>query len=220
MPTRLHVFDMDGTLLNGAAALELSTFLGRREVGLEIEQLWHAGQITDFDFWSALLDVCEHATEDDLDTAFEQANWLDGITDTFADIRSRGEVAIVISQSPTFFVEKLRNWGAHEAYGSDVVIGQPLSENATLSPEAKVHITRDALERYGISPADCVAYGDSSSDVELFRWLPNTVAVNGNPVVSGLAAVRYQGNDLREAYALGRTLLNARLRPEQAPVRP
>ncbi|KLL96144.1 haloacid dehalogenase [Rhodococcus sp. IITR03] len=209
MPTRLHIFDMDGTLLNGAAALELSTFFGRRDVGLEIEQLWHAGQITDFDFWSTLLEVCAHATEDDLDAAFEQAAWLDGITDTFDDIRRRGEIAIVISQSPAFFVQRLRNWGAHEAYGSDVVIGQTLSEEATLSPQAKVHITRDALERYHIEPADCVAYGDSSSDVDLFGWLPNTVAVNASPLVSELAAVQYQGNDLRQAYALGRKLLSA-----------
>lgn len=56
-------------------------------------------------------------------------------------------------------------------------------------------------------PGECVAYGDSSSDLPLFEWLPGTVAVNGSEALRRVAAARYEGSDLREAYAMGRGLL-------------
>lgn len=209
MTSRLHVFDMDGTLLKGAAALDLSRYFGKLDEGFDIENRWAAGQITDTEFWSTLLAICDGATEAELDAAFEQAQWLDGVVATFEDIRRRDETVIVISQSPAFFVNRLRQWGAHETYGSDVVIGEPLAEDATLSPKEKVTITKAALERLSLSPDDCVAYGDSSSDIELFGWLENTVAVNASPAVAELASVQYRGDDLRAAYELGRGLFGA-----------
>jgi phosphoserine phosphatase len=45
------------------------------------------------------------------------------------------------------------------------------------------------------------------SDVPLFRQLTNTVAVNGDRHLAELATLSYYGNDLADAYALGRTLL-------------
>ncbi len=78
MTSRLHVFDMDGTLLKGAAALHLSRYFGKLDEGLDIENRWAAGQITDTEFWSTLLAICDGATETELDAAFEQAEWLDG----------------------------------------------------------------------------------------------------------------------------------------------
>jgi phosphoserine phosphatase len=53
-----------------------------------------------------------------------------------------------------------------------------------------------------------VAYGDSSSDIPLFRLLPRTVAVNGVPSLREIAAAAYEGNDLWGAYILGRLLLD------------
>ena len=45
------------------------------------------------------------------------------------------------------------------------------------------------------------------SDAPLFRWLSNTVAVNADHHLAELAAVSYRGDDLADAYALGRALL-------------
>ncbi|WP_317451425.1 HAD family hydrolase [Gordonia jinghuaiqii] len=208
---RLHVFDMDGTLLRGAATIELARHFGQLTRGLDIEARWLEDKITEREFWEVLLDICGDADPADLDAAFRAAPWMAGITETFADIRARGEVAIVISQSPVFFVRRLETWGAHETYGSALEIGQGFDDGATLSPEAKVEITRDVLSRLDLGPNECVAYGDSSSDVELFGWLPHTVAVNASPVISDMAAVSYHGTDIGEAYALGQRLATARI---------
>lgn len=205
--SRLHVFDMDGTLLRSTATIELARHLGHLDRGQEIETLWGEGRISDTDFWRALLEICDGATDADFDKAFASSPWMAGVAEVFADITARGEAAIVISQSPTFFVERLKSWGAHEAYGSDVVPGAPLSDTATLLPEAKVEITQAALTARGLGAADCVAYGDSSSDVELFKSFANTIGVNPSSTLSKLATVEYRGTDMREAYRLGRDLI-------------
>lgn len=203
----LHVFDMDGTLLRSTATVELARQMGRLEAGQEIERLWGEGNISDTDFWSALLDICRDATMADFHAAFHNAPWMDGIAETFSDIRSRGEAVIVISQSPTFFVRMLQAWGAHETYGSAVHPGEPLSDTATLMPDAKVTITEAALSVRSLGAHDCVIYGDSSSDMGLFTSFSRTVGVNPTPSLKALAATHYVGTDIREAYAMGRQLI-------------
>jgi len=203
----LHVFDMDGTLLRSTATIELARQMRRLDIGEEIERLWGEGNITDTDFWTNLLGICQDATTADFHAAFHNAPWMEGIAETFADIRSRGETVIVISQSPTFFVRMLQVWGAHETYGSAVEPGAPLSDTATLMPEAKVAITEAALAARGLGPNDCVIYGDSSSDMGLFTSFSRTVGVNPTPTLGALAATHYLGTDIREAYALGRGLI-------------
>jgi len=205
----LHVFDMDGTLLRSTATVELARHMGQLARGEEIELRWGAGDITDMDFWAILLDILKEATAEDIDAAFHAAPWMEGIAETFADIRARGETVIVISQSPAFFVQRLQLWGAHETYGSDVVPGQPLGARATLSAEAKVEITEAVLAARGIGAQNCVAYGDSSSDMELFAAFSRTVGVNPSTQLKALAAVHYHGTDMREAYALGRDLIGS-----------
>lgn len=206
----LHVFDMDGTLLRSTATIELARQMGRLEAGLEIEKLWLEGKITDTDFWTSLLDICDDATTADFDAAFHRAPWMEGIAETFADIRSRGETIIVISQSPMFFVRGLQLWGAHETYGSAVEPGTPVGDSATLLPDAKVAITEAVLTARGLEANRCVIYGDSTSDVGLFTSFSRTVAVNPTPALASLAATRYEGTDIREAYAMGRQLIGAR----------
>lgn len=203
----LHVFDMDGTLLRSTATIEIARQMGRLEAGLEIERLWFEGNISDTDFWSSLLGICQDGTTADFDAAFRNAPWMNGIAETFSDIRSRGETVIVISQSPTFFVQRLQLWGAHETYGSAVEPGTPLSDSATLMPETKVAITEAALAARSLGANDCVIYGDSSSDVGLFTTFSRTVAVNPTPTLGALAATQYVGTDIREAYAMGRQLI-------------
>ncbi len=202
----LHVFDMDGTLLKSTATVELARQMGQLEAGRRIERLWGEGSITETEFWRTLLDICQDATEADFDAAFDSAPWMEGIAETFADIRSRGETVIVISQSPAFFVRRLQGLGAHETYGSAVEPGLPLSDTATLTAQAKVTITEAALAVRNLGADDCVLYGDSSSDMELFRVFPRTVAINATPALSALAAIHYSGTNVREAYAMGRQL--------------
>lgn len=205
--SRLHLFDLDGTLIHGsAAALEISRQLGlEREIDA-VERAFAAGELTPAGFAAA---ACElwgpDLTEAAVEAAFQGAPWLDGIKDVWADIAARGERCAVISLSPGFFVERLLAWGADAAHGSrwpEMPFREPVDPAGILSAEAKVRIADELCEAYGLSRADCVAYGDSMSDARLFAAVPVSVAVNADHHVRDLATHAYNGRDLREAYAL------------------
>jgi phosphoserine phosphatase len=205
--TRLHVFDMDGTLLRGAATVELSRYLGSYDAANAVEQAWLRKEISDVDFWDSVLPLWADATEAELDEAFAAAAWIGGVREVFADIAARGEHSAVISQSPHFFVRRLEGWGAHHTFGAGVVPGGRSGDDLLLTVRHKVDITLRLLDELGVAESDCVAYGDSTSDVLLFDRLWHTVGVNPAPVLRDRCAVVYEGPDLREAYALGRGLL-------------
>ncbi|MFE7539935.1 HAD family hydrolase [Streptomyces platensis] len=208
--SKLHLFDMDGTLLHGsAAAVEISRQLGLdREIG-ELERGFAAGRLTPVQFAQRACELwAAELTELQVAAAFDGAPWLTGIREVWADIRARGERCAVISLSPAFFVERLLAWGADAAHGSRwpaVPIRRAVEPAGILTSAAKVRIADELCVRYGLTRADCVAYGDSLSDTELFAAVPQSVAVNADHHVSDLASYAYAGCDLRDAYALVRT---------------
>lgn len=217
--TKLHIFDMDGTLLRGAASVELSRHLGRFEEANAVEEAWLRGEVGEVRFWELVLPLWDGVSEDEIDRAFEACPWIDGVAEVFADIDARGEHSAVISQSPLFFVRRLRRWGAGAVFGAGVEPGGRAGEDLLLTVEDKVSITEQLVAERGLTHDDCVAYGDSTSDVGLFGRLRRTVAVNGTPRLKGLAAAVYEGPDLREAYAMGRALLAGHL-PVPSPGEP
>ncbi|UNO40916.1 HAD-IB family phosphatase [Streptomyces sp. MST-110588] len=205
---KLHLFDMDGTLLyRSAAAVEISRQLGlQREIG-ELERAFAAGELTPARFAQLARELWTELTDDLVAAAFEGAPWLTGIREVWADIRERGERCAVISLSPGFFVERLLAWGADAAHGSRwpaVPFREPVEPEGILSASTKVKTADELCAAFGLTRADCVAYGDSWSDAELFARLPVSVAVNADHHVRELASYAYEGRDLREAYALVR----------------
>lgn len=208
--SKLHLFDMDGTLLyESAAAVEISRRLGLEREIAELERGFAAGELTPVQFAQRACELwAAELTELQVAAAFEGAPWLTGIQEVWADIRARGERCAVISLSPAFFVERLLAWGADTAHGSRwpaVPIRQAVDPAGILSSAAKVRIADELCVQYGLTRADCVAYGDSMSDTELFAAVPQSVAVNADHHVSDLASYAYVGRDLREAYELVRT---------------
>lgn len=207
--SRLHVFDLDGTLLRGASVEEVSRSLGCFEAASDLEQAYVRDEITDaVAWWNRMMELWADVTEEELDRAFEAAAWMDGLSEVFSDISGRGEHSVVISQSPLFLVRRLERWGAQATYATRVERGMPCRADQLLEPEDKVTITTALLHELDLGPRDCVAYGDSTSDVLLFRHLPLTVAVNATPLIGELATRTYDGTDLWSAYAIGRALLN------------
>ncbi|MET9671659.1 HAD-IB family phosphatase [Streptomyces sp. NPDC006482] len=206
-PGRLHLFDLDGTLIRGsAAAVEISRQLGLVEEIAALEAGFLRGLTPDefavraHALWSTL-------TSEQVAAAFAGAPWLAGIREVWADIRARGERCAVISLSPDFFVERLLDWGVDTTHGSRwpaVPFVEPIHRPGILDAAAKVRIARELCEGYGVGWADCVAYGDSMSDAELFTVVRHTVAVNADHHLAGLSRHSYTGGDLREAYALVR----------------
>ncbi|MET9957274.1 HAD-IB family phosphatase [Streptomyces sp. NPDC006339] len=205
---RLHLFDLDGTLIRGsAAAVEISRQLGLSEEIEKLEQDFLLRGLAPDEFAVRARELWAELTEEHVTAAFEGAPWLTGIREVWAEIRAEGGHCAVISLSPDFFVERLLEWGADAAHGSRwpaVPFTEPVHRPGILNASAKVRIAGELCARFGVEPADCVAYGDSMSDAELFALVPETVAVNADHHLAHLARHSYAGADLREAYALVR----------------
>lgn len=197
---------MDGTLMHGsAAAVEISRQLGLEREIAELERAFAARELTAPRFAVLVCELWADLTEEHIAAAFEGAPWLDGIEEVWADIRARGERCAVISLSPNFFVDRLLAWGADATHGSrwpDPPFREPIDPAKILNAGAKVRIADELCERYGLGRADCVAYGDSMSDAELFAAVPVSVAVNADHHVRDVAVHAYTGTDLRAAYEL------------------
>ncbi|MFB8268221.1 HAD family hydrolase [Streptomyces sp. NPDC055955] len=205
---RLHLFDLDGTLLHGTSApVEISRQLGLEAETVALDREIEARRIGPPEYARRVHALWEGLTPEHVTAAFEGAPWLTGIRETWAEIRVRGEYCAVVSLSPSFFVERLTGWGAHAAYGSRfpaVPFTEPVDPAGVLSAAAKVKIADRLCEQFGVSRADCLAYGDSYSDVELFGAVPVSVAINANQHVTALATHSYAGRDLWDAYELVR----------------
>lgn len=212
--SKLHIFDMDGTLLAGSACLELSRHAGHIDAVNEMEARWGRGEIGHVEFYELLLPLWRELGDADVEEVFAGVAWLDGIEEVWRDIDARGERSAVITLSPQFFADRLLDLGLHEAFGAEVRSGEPPLPERVLTPESKVYIATELLERLGLGAADTVAYGDSASDLPLFEMLDNTVSVNGSASLADHAALAYEGQDLRGAYALGRRLLEGRVTAE------
>ncbi|KIF75473.1 hydrolase [Streptomyces sp. 150FB] len=205
---RLHLFDLDGTLIRGsAAAVEISRQLGLEAEIAELEQDFLVRGLAPDEFAVRVRELWAALTVAQVTAAFDGAPWLEGIRDVWGDIRERGDYCAVISLSPDFFVERLLDWGAHAAHGSRwpvLPFTEPIDRSGILNAAAKVKIADRLCAEFGVELDDCVAFGDSMSDAEIFAAVPMAVAVNADHHLSGLATHTYTGGDLREAYELVR----------------
>ncbi|MGY5099897.1 HAD family hydrolase [Streptomyces sp. 900105245] len=203
---RLHLFDLDGTLLHGTTApVEISRQLGLEAETVALDRAIGAGLIGPPEYAAQVYDLWAGLTEAHVTAAFEAAPWLTRIREVWAEIRSAGEYCAVVSLSPSFFVERLLEWGAHATHASRfpaVPFTEPVDPAGALSAAAKVTIADRLCAEFGVARADCVAYGDSSSDKELFAVVPVSVAVNADGHLAGLATHSYTGRDLWDAYEL------------------
>ncbi|MFP3969302.1 haloacid dehalogenase-like hydrolase [Actinomadura fulvescens] len=210
--SNLHIFDMDGTLLAGSTAnLEVARQLGTLPELHALEARFAAGTLDTRGFSAAIHALWRTLTPAHVAAAYTAGPWLNGIADVTADIRRRGERSAVITMSPDFFAHHLLDLGFDEVAASRFPpppFTAPLDPAGVLTPADKVRITDDLRTRYGLTHAQCVAYGDSMSDAPLFRHLTNTVAVNADHHLADIAAADYRGDDLTHAYHLGRALLD------------
>ncbi|WP_329265680.1 HAD-IB family phosphatase [Streptomyces pseudovenezuelae] len=205
---RLHLFDLDGTLLHGTSApVQISRQLGLEAEAVALDQAIGAGLIGPPEYAQQVRALWASLTEAHVVAAFEGAPWLARIREVWAEIRAQGDYCAVVSLSPSFFVERLTSWGAHAAYGSRfpaVPFTEPVDPTGVLSSAAKVLIADRLCEQFGVTRDDCIAYGDSSSDKDLFTVVPVSVAVNADHHLSDISTHTYVGMDLWEAYELVR----------------
>jgi phosphoserine phosphatase len=210
----LHVFDMDGTLLRGTTApIELSRRLNRLEPLADLEAGFAAERITAAEFALEMRALWTALSPELVAEVVSASPWIDGIAEVCSDIADRGERSMLITMSPDFFAEHLLEFGIDVVAASRfpaLPFVQALDPAGILQPADKIRLAEGERIASGLAPSDCVAYGDSMSDLPLFGVLENTVAVNADEKLERIAAVAYRGDSLLEAYEMARGLLARR----------
>lgn len=207
--SRLHIFDMDGTLLHGStASLEIARALDCVPQVKALEAQFAEGEITTAQFAAGVCALWQSLSTEQAAQIFAASPWMQQLPQVFADIRQRGEHSIVITLSPDFYANYLLAQGADRVVGSifpPLPFRQPPQPENILTPQDKVTHATALIEQLQLSAKQCVAYGDSGSDIPLFQMMQNTVAINGSSSIVSLAKVSYQGDNLWDAYQLARS---------------
>ncbi|MHB8696021.1 MAG: HAD family hydrolase [Solirubrobacteraceae bacterium] len=208
---RAHIFDMDGTLLRATSAPALlAAAFGRDGAMAELEERFAAGTATTIDFAHALHGLWGVVPVEVAERAFAAAPIIANVPEVLADIHRRGERACLITMSPAYFAEQFLAFGFDAVFASQFPRSPEvkLDESAILHPHDKPRLAASFCAEHGMDMRDAVAYGDSMSDVFLFKEVGIRVSVNGDHHLEELADVAIEGADLMLAYKAARNLLD------------
>jgi len=209
---RLFVFDMDGTLLpDSTGMLALAAAMGTIDSVSELERQFADGTLDTVGFTNAIHRLWGMIPPEVAKAAFESCAKLDEIHRVTEDISRNGDISCLITMSQNVFADHFLDFGFDHVQASTYPkeIGAAVREADVLTPESKPAIARDLCERYGLNYVDTVAFGDSGSDLPLFRSLKYTVSVNGTPAIAEISAVEYCGKSLFDAYRLALDLISS-----------
>ena len=204
---RAHIFDMDGTLVpRTSAPVLVAAALGRDDSLAELEARFADGIATAAEFARALHQMWGIVPPEIARQAFSTAPLIENIREVLQDIRARGEVACLITMSPDYFAEHFLEFGFDAVFASRFPrsIEIALDEGGILNPEDKPRLASRFCAEHGLQLQDAVAYGDSMTDVFLFREVGLGVSVNGDHHLAELAHVTVEGPDLMLAYRAAR----------------
>jgi phosphoserine phosphatase len=198
---------MDGTLLRRTSAPVLvAAALGQGHSLTELEERFATGAATALDFARALHEMWGVVPGEIARRAFAAAPLIANIREVLADIHDRDERACLITMSPYYFAEHFLEFGFDSVFASRFPSSPetPVDESAILNPEDKPRLAAAFCAEHGLEISDAVAYGDSMSDVFLFREVGWRVSVNGDSHIADLADVTVEGPDLMAAYRAAR----------------
>lgn len=215
-PRRIHVFDMDGTLLrNTTASALIAEALGAERQFAQLEEDLRNGILTTVGFAEQAFELWRTLESSAITAAFTRGRHIRGIHDVLFDIRQRGDYSMLITMSPEFFAREYLPSGFDEVVGSKF---PPLPFQQTrfdpsgiLTPDDKPKIVRERCVQFGTTMQNVVAYGDSKSDLPLFGEVGLAVAINADSAARRAAHLKYEGENLGEAYEIAlRALANSK----------
>ncbi|GAA2239747.1 MULTISPECIES: HAD family hydrolase [Kitasatospora] len=187
-PAGLAVFDMDGTLLPGTTACQQIALAAGDPTTIDrLEQDYRKGLIDSTRFAELALESWVQAGADLYQRAYDACPKIDGVQRTLDWLRARSVATCLITMSPRQFAACFT--------GFDYVFASTYPTEI-LDPEDKPLVVRRLQQQLGLDDTRTIAFGDSDSDVPLFRTLSRTVAVNATPNLAAVAAHRYDGDDI------------------------
>lgn len=204
---RLAAFDLDGTLKQ---ARDPYVYIHRRLGTLEASEAYFEAGISGaipYEEWLRLdVSLWVGTPRATLERLLRENPYLPGAQETVAALKAAGVRVVIISTGPLLHAEMVA-----EELSIGPVVGNELffdgdPERPVISGRVRAHLALHekglALERmqaqFGISPAECLAVGDTFTDVPMFERAAVGIAVCPNkPEVAAAADIVLPEADLR-----------------------
>ena len=184
---KLVCFDLDHTLINEVHSVMLLCLLNGREKEHAIVQEQEELGIIDY----KTADYQRAKLVEGLDSSLVYDGFigltkpLDKIADTIRTLHSRNIQSIIITVGPKQVADAARDlWGANASYGSiyETSNGHFTGKiTSYIDGYGKVDCLNDYCLENNITPEECIAVGDGSTDIPLFKHCHRSIAINASP---------------------------------------
>jgi phosphoserine phosphatase len=202
--TKLVCFDLDDTLIfNVHSVMFLCILNNRYEQLLDIEKRESAGEIDwiTADHYKAelLAGLAVSKIQIEFDRIIKP---IKNIALVVNELRKRNILSIVITSGPVQVANAIKEiYGFNGSYGSEYEVVDGVFTGKILNHivnKGKIVCLMDFCEKNNITPNECVAVGDGSTDIPLFEYCQESIAINYSPSVAGKATHYIKTQDLSE----------------------
>lgn len=201
---KLVCFDLDDTLIRDIHSVMMPCILNGKEKEHSLIQEKEEAGVLDYksaDYLRAKL--LEGLEESKIAQSFLKiVKPLKNISNVVDALRGENIKSIVITVGPKQVAKVACNiWGFDDYYGSDYeVIGGVFTGEILnyVGADQKIMCLQDFCKRYSIEPRECIAVGDGSTDIPIFKYCGKSIAINGSPSVQKKAMYSIDTNDLAD----------------------
>jgi phosphoserine phosphatase len=203
MPLRLAIFDLDGTLKQVRDPyVFLHKRLGTWEAAQAFSAKGMAGELR-YDDWLRLdASLWKGVSRATMEESFRQDPYLPGARQTVLDMKDAGVHVALVSSGPSVHAELVQvELGLEHVFANQILFqnGLATGKACTRVPEkGKARIVAQLQHEMGVEPSECLAVGDSPSDIGMFHQVRLGIAVNpSSQEVREAAGLLLEGQDLR-----------------------
>jgi phosphoserine phosphatase len=207
-PWRLACFDLDGTLVRGTSvSRHLADRFGQGEAMDEMERRYAAGEISNAVVAEEQARAFRGVPLPRIVGELDDIACIGGIDATLSALRGWGIESVLGTVTWTFAAEEFgRRHGFLAVSGTEVELDAEGVPTGAVSRNFDEWDKREFVATYcaenGIDLAECIAIGDSRSDVPLFGAVGFSIALNATPQAREAASVAIDAEDLTDILGL------------------
>lgn len=201
---KLVCFDLDDTLIREIHSVMLPCILnGKEKEHFFIQEQEEKGVISYVSADYLRAELLSGLEESKIAQYFlEIARPLKNIRNVIDTLHEHNIKSIVITVGPKQVAKVVYNmWGFDGYYGSDYEVVNGVFTGKILNyvrAEQKVECLRDFCKNNNIRPEECIAVGDGSTDIPVFKYCGKSIAINSSPKVKKSATYTVDTDDLTD----------------------